>query len=37
MLYQWLKTLIKTRKMKNVNLVSELMRVEYSDSNDKVG
>lgn len=23
--------------MKNVNLVSELMRVEYSDSNDKVG
>lgn len=36
MQYQWLKTLIKARKMKNKNLVTELKRVEFSTSDDKI-
>lgn len=36
MLYQWLRTSIKTRKMKNNNLELELRKVEFSVPNDKI-
>lgn len=36
MLFQWLKALIKTRKMKNNNLELELRKVEFSAPNDKI-